>query len=135
MFTCARCVCVCVCVRVCVRVRVRVFVRSDGKMHVGKIKVFAVVGYRDIREDSEQGRTVFVQIRPYADDGVVKIDSCGCYTFTKEATNSVRRKGWVHISQMSTYMYQPKMSEIPLSARRTHPYVKVVPVAKAFVRD
>ena len=76
-----------------------------------------------------------MQIKPYKDDGVVSIDRCGGYTFKKEATKSVKRKEWVHISQLTTYMFQPPGSEMSEAVRKTHPYVKVIPVVKAFVRD
>lgn len=107
--------------------------RLDGKMHIGKIKVFAVLGYREVRADVEQGRMVLVHIRPYADEGIVSVDSCGGYKFKREATESVERKEWVHISKMCTYMFQPYGSDMSTSERRK--YVKVIPVAKAFVRD
>lgn len=102
-------------------------------MHIGLIYIFAVVGYKEVRADDEQGRTVFIQIRPYANEGILATDSCGAYTIKTKATKSIRRKEWVHVTRMCTYMYQPPGSEKSPVERKDH--VKVVPVAKAFVRD
>ena len=108
-------------------------VRHDGKMHVGKLYVYAVVGYREDGEDEEEGRTLFVQIRPYADDGIVKRDVTGSYTIKRKATKSERRKLWVHGSRLCMYMFKPKGTDKSPAERRK--YVKLIPVAKAFVHD
>ena len=102
-------------------------------MHVGKINIFAVIGYKQVRTNEEQGRTIFIQIRPYEDSGIVATDSCGGYTFTTEATQCVRRKVWVHVTRMCTYMFQPPGTDKSMAERKA--FKKVVPVAKAFVRD
>ena len=107
--------------------------RYDGLLRVGMICLYAVVGYREDGEDEETGRTLFVQTRPFAADGVLRQDSCGGYTFLTDALQSVREKCWVHASRMCTYMFKPEGTERTQEERDFS--VKIVPVAKAFVQD
>ena len=107
--------------------------RHDGKIHVGQLYVFAVVGYREHGETQEQGRTLFAQVRPYDDDGIVKRDVCGAYKYKTEATVRIRKKIWIHATRMCTYMFKPHGSDKSVEERRLH--VNFVPVAKAFVQD
>jgi len=102
-------------------------------MRVGEICLYAVVGYREDGEDVETGRTLFVQARPFAADGVLHQDSCGGYTFRTDALKSIRRKCWIHTSRMCTYMFKPKGTERSQEDRDLS--MKIVPVAKAFVQN
>ena len=79
--------------------------RHDGKIHVGQLYVFAVVGYREHGETQEQGRTLFAQVRPYDDDGIVKRDVCGAYKYKTEATVRIRKKIWIHATRLCTYLH------------------------------
>jgi hypothetical protein len=108
-------------------------VRNDGLFRVGKMYMFAVLGYREDGIAIEEGRTLFVQVRPFDAAGVLGQDSCGGYTFRTSALKSVREKVWVHASKLCTYMYKPKGSEKSIAERALT--TKIIPVAKAFVRD
>lgn len=109
------------------------FVRTDGLLRVGKMSFFAVVGYREDGCVGEQGRTLFVQVRPFDAAGVISQDSCGGYTYRPEALKSVKTKKWIHASMLCTYMFKPKGTERSEAERALT--VKIVPVAKAFVQD
>ena len=108
-------------------------VRYDGNLRVGIIYLYAVVGHREDGEDEETGRSLFVQARPFAADGVLRQDSCGGYTFRTDALKSVREKCWIHVSRMCTYMFMPPGTERTQEDRDIS--MKVVPVAKAFQQD
>ena len=108
-------------------------VRYNGNLRVGEICLYAVVGYREDGEHEETGRSLFVQIRPFAADGVLRQDSCGGYTFRTDALTSVREKCWVHASRMCTYMFKPAGTERTQEERDLS--MKIVPVAKAFLQD
>jgi hypothetical protein len=102
-------------------------------LSVGEIYLFAVVGYKEDGEALEQDKTLFVQIRPFEADGVMKVDSCGGYTFRTDALKSIRAKCWVHAGRMCTYMYKPRGTERSAEERKLS--MKIIPVAKAFIRD
>jgi hypothetical protein len=109
------------------------YVGHDGTLRIGKIYLYAVVGYRADGEAVEEGQTLFVQTRPFHPNGMLARDSCGAYTFKTDALTSVRRKCWIHASRMCTYMFKPKGTDRTDEERRMS--VKIVPVATAFARD
>ena len=106
--------------------------RKLSHLRIGKVWLFACVGYSRLGRRKELGKELFVQIIPFRKNGVISRDYTGGYTFRKSATE-VDRTTWVHVSHLCTLLFAPKGSDKTPNYNNNR--LKFVPIAKAFVED
>jgi len=107
--------------------------RHLGQLQLGKIWLFAVVGYGRHGRRKETGKALFVEIIPYNSAGVISRDYTGGYTFDRSYTEQINISAWIHVSQLCTLLHAPKGSDKTAIYNETR--IKFVPIAKAFVED
>lgn len=78
-------------------------------MAVGKIRSFAIVGYRH-REDPDEGplagTEMFALVRPYDVSGIQKIDACGSFIISKTAVRKKLTPVYIHITYLLTVFHR-----------------------------
>ena len=106
--------------------------RNLGHLRLGKVWLFACVGYGRFGRRKNVGQELFVQIIPFRAGGVISRDYTGGYTYQKRAM-ALDHTIWVHVSQLCTLLFAPKGSD--KTPAYNYNRIKFVPVAKAFVEN